>query len=354
MRHTLEAIFRHPLELLMLIVMLPVIGVAIMYFMVPRTYQSTASLWALQRYFVISASGLESDLTATEAQTQATALNELLQTRSFDDAVVKGIDLASTLNLGSTTLNNPQELETALFNEISKHVVASSTGTYLYEVTYANPNPQIAQQIVAAVIANFGTLGLGLSRTEAENLLGGFQTQLATAQNNLNVAVEAETQYARAHSNQTPSQLLGSDSQYALLDTQKTQAQTIVQNLENTINGIEDLINTSGAQSSTLFKVIDQPQMEFTPLSRTKNYLLGGGIGLAIALLTFVIYLLIVVRRDQGVYSAYDLQDFVAFPIILQLPKLTTSTVAMLTSDNMRGQALLSEGKGSSNGHIIR
>src|SRR5215831_2159204 len=116
MRRALEVIFRHPVQLLMLIVLFPVIGVAVVYVMVPRTYQSTASLWALQRYFVIGSTGPESDLLSTPAQTQATALTELLQTRAFVDSVAKGIDLAPTLGLASSVLNNPQQLEETLFD----------------------------------------------------------------------------------------------------------------------------------------------------------------------------------------------------------------------------------------------
>ncbi len=351
MRRTLEAIFRHPLRLLTLILLLPVVGVAVAYFMVPRTYQSTASLWALQRYFVIGSTGPESNLLATPAQTQATALSELLQTRSFIDSVVKGIDLAPTLSLDSTVLNNPQQLEEALFNEISKHVVVTPSTYDLFEISYINRNPQITQKIVASVIANYGTLGLGLSVAEGQNLLANYQTQLAKAQTNLNDAVTAETQYARAHPNLTQAQL-ANDPQYALLDTQKLQAQATAQNLHSTINTIQQAINTQGTQAGTLYQIIDAPQVPYLPVSRTKNYLFGGVIGLAVALLACVMYLVIVVRRDRGVYSACDLQDLVAFPIIMQVPNLTTTSVSLLTTTKIHGQALLTERKSSANGHL--
>ncbi len=351
MRRTLEAIFRHPLQLLTLILLLPVVGVAVAYFMVPRTYQSTASLWALQRYFVIGSTGPESDLLSTPAQTQATALTELLQTRSFVDSVVKGIDLAPTLSLDSTVMNNPQQLEETLFNEISKHTVVTPSAYDLFEISYTNRNPHIAQQVVASVIANYGTQGLGLSIAEGQNLLASYQTQLANAQKNLNDAVTAETQYARAHSNLTQAQL-ANDPQYALLDSQRLQAQATTQNLHNTINTIQQAINAQGTQAGTLFQVIDAPQVPYLPVSRTKNYLIGGGAGLVVALFACIIYLVILVRRDRGVYSAYDLQDLVAFPLIMQLPNLTPKAVSQLTITKMHGQALLLESQSSTNGHL--
>ncbi|MGZ6386069.1 MAG: hypothetical protein ACXWOL_11605 [Ktedonobacteraceae bacterium] len=348
MKRTLEAIFRHPFQLLLMIVLLPIVGVAVAYVMVPRTYQSSASLWALQRYFVIGSTGPESDLLSTPAQTQATALTELLQTRSFVDSVVKGIDLAPTLSLGSTVVNNPQLLEESLFNEISKHTVITPSAYDLFEISYVNRNPYVAQQIVHDIITNYGPQGLGLSIAEGHNLLGSYQTQLADAQKSLNGAVTAQTAYARAHPHLSQAQL-ANDPQYALLDTQKQQAQLTVQNLNNTMNTIQQSINTQGTQSGTLFQVVDAPQVPYQPVSRTKNYLIGGGAGLVVALLACVIYLVIVVRRDQGVYWAEDLQEVVAYPIILQVPNLTSNAISLLSATKIQSQAVLIERKSAVN-----
>jgi hypothetical protein len=345
-RRTLEVIFRHPLQLLTLIVLLPIVGVAVPYFTVPHTYQSTASVWALQRYFVIGATGPESDLTATPAQTQTIALTELLQTNNFVLSVVKGIDLAPTLGLSDSVMNDPQQLQEAFFNEISKRVAVTSSAYNLFSISYTNPNPRIAQQIVESVITNFGRQSLGLSVAEGQNLLGTYQVQLATAQKDLDNAIAAETQYNLAHPG-LPSDKLISDPQLAVLDAQRVQAQATEQIIQNIINTIHQSINTQGLDSNTLFQVIDAPQLPDRPASRTKDYLVGGGVGLAVALLACVMYLVIAVRRDRGIYSPKELQDLVAFPVIMQLPNLTPETASLLTTNTMRGQALLTEGKSS-------
>ena len=145
---------------------------------------------------------------------------------------------------------------------------------------------------------------------------------------------------------------MANDPQYSLLDTQRLQAQSTVQNLHNTINTIQQAINTQGTQSGTLFQVVDAPQVPYQPVSRTKNYLIGGGAGLVVALLACVIYLVIVVRRDQGVYSAEDLQDLVAYPIIMQVPNLTSNAVSLLSTTKIHGQALLIERKSAVNGQL--
>ncbi len=325
-----------------------------MYFMTPRTYQSTASLWALQRYFVITSTGVQSNELQPEALTQTTALQELLQTHAFVDLVIKGIDLAPTLGIHPDTLNT-QELEVALFNDISKNVLVTPSDEYLYSISYANRNPHIAQQIVASVITNFGKQGLEFSRTEGNNLLVSYQAQLTTAQKDLSDAITAETNYAHTHPTQTPSQLLANDSQYALLDTTTTHTQAVVQNLEGTINTIQQAINTQGTQVATLFRVVDAPQLPYQPLSRSKDYIIGAGIGLVVALLACIIYLVIVVRRDRGVYSTPDLQGLVAYPVVMELPDLTAATKSLLLTPNtMHSQALLAGKKSNADDHLKR
>ncbi len=340
MRRTLEAVFRHPLQLLALIVFLPIVGVGVAYLMVPRTYQATASIWALHRYETIGATGPESDTLSTPAQTQATALTELLQTRSFVSLIVKGIDLGPTIGLSGSIMNDPQQLQDAYFNEISKHVIPTPSAYNLLEISYTNRNPQIAQQIIESVITNYGTQSLGLSIANGQNLLAVYQTELTTAQNNLNNAVTTETQYIRSHSNLTLNQLVN-DPQYALIDAQKVQAQANVQNLQNTINTIQQSIGTVGSNPNSLFKVVDIPQVSNRPVSRSKDYLVAGGGGLAIGLLACMIYLIILVRRDRGIYSDSDLQRAVAIPAIMQLPILTKETISLLITSSINNSILL-------------
>lgn len=348
MRRTLEVVFRYPLQLLILLIVLPITGAAIVYFMVPRTYQATASLWALHRYAVIGATGPEADLTATPAQTQATALGELLQTHSFVDGVVKGVNLAPTLNLDSSVLNDPQQLENAYFADISKHVTVTPQAYNLFEISYTNPDPQIARQIVVSVITQFGAQSLGLSVVEGQNLLGSYQVQLANAQKDANNAALAESQYEAAH----PNSRVTNDPQLANLDVTRLQAQTTVQNIQATINTIQESINAQGMNVSTLFQVLDSPQVPDRAVSRMKSYLVGGGTGLVVALLACVLFLVILVRRDHAIYSADELQHPGAPSVVMQLPNLSPATILLLTRRTTQGQAAPIESKGSANGHI--
>src|SRR6266487_265995 len=110
-----------------------VAGLAIAYTL-PRSYVSSATLWALHRYQVIGTTGPETDLSSTPAQTQVAALSELLQSRDFVLTIAKSTDLAETLNLGSAS-SNPRLVDDAMVQDISKHVVTATSGYNLYEIT---------------------------------------------------------------------------------------------------------------------------------------------------------------------------------------------------------------------------
>lgn len=333
MKRTLEALFRHSWQIFLLLMLFPVVGVAVTYVFVPRTYQATASLWALHRYAVIGATGAESDLTATPSQTQATALTDLLQTRSFTQAVTQGIDLAHPLGLGSSVIADPQQLQQALFTEISTHVVVTASGYNLFKLSYINRDPLVAQQIIRAVISNYGSQSLGLSVAEGKDLLTSYQAQLQSVMQTENAAVNAEAQYLQQHPDLASSPTKqAADPQYQQLEAARVQAQASVETIQNQINTLQQSIGTTGGSTNTLFQTLDAPQV--TPVSRTKSYLVGGGVGLGVALLADIIFLVLLVRRDRAIYSPSDLEEVVALPVIMRLPRLTAASVLSLVSDS--------------------
>jgi hypothetical protein len=294
-----------------------------MYFM-PRSYQASASLWAFQRYEVISTTGPESDLQSTPAGTQATALTELLQVHAFDLSVANATSLPSTLP--ADVKADPAARDDALINAVSKVQVAAQAYD-LYIITYTNPDPHVAQQVVQAVIKNFGLQSQGFSFIEAQSLLAGLQTQLAKAQQDASNAVAAESKYIAAHPSLSKTDLLN-DPQYQLLQAQAQNTQTTVSNVQTNINTIKQQISAQGSGADTLFKALDAPYVK--GVSRTKTYLLAGGVGLGLALVGGLLYVIFATRRDHSVYTPLELQKVAAFPVVMQLPYLTGKTIPLL------------------------
>ena len=320
---TLETIFRRPIHLLLLILLLPAIAIAIVSFL-PRSYQSTTSLWALRRYIIIGATGPESDLMSTPAQTQATALTEVLQSRTFALTVAHETHLASTL--APNVRSDPQTRDDALFQDISTNVVPAAQGYNLFKITYTNRNPRVAQEVLQAVIHGFDVQSESFSSVEARQLLNGYQTQLAQAKKQANAAAQAEAQYIQNN----PYNDYSIDPQYQLLHAETQQAQVNVTNIQTQIDTINQQIALQGSGPGTLFQTLDPPSFPTNPVSRLKTFLIGGGIGLGLALLACVLYVVLSVRRNRVVYTPLDLEKAAAFPVAMELPRLSPSARTLL------------------------
>ena len=323
MGRILEVIFRRILLLLLLLILLPLVSVAVAY-VLPRSYQSTATLWALRRYEVIGLTGPESDLLATPAETQSAALTELLQSRAFALSVAHATSLPSTLD--ASVQKDSQLRDDALFNEISQHVQVGAQGYNLFTITYDNRNPEVAQEVVQAVIQNFGLQSQGFSVVEGQLLLESYQTELAQAKQDATKAARTEANYILEHPNLAKNDLLP-DPQYALLHAQTQQAQATLGNIQTTIATISQEISAQGVGSDSLFKVLDAPKVATQPVSRLKTLLVAAGIGLGLAILACALYVVIAVRRDRTVYSPLDLRKVTTLPVVMEVPYFSKTTV---------------------------
>ncbi len=350
MRRTLEALFRHLFQLLTLLVLLPLIGVAVAYITIPQKYQSTASLWALQRYDAIGgngAGGSGSNAPETPAVSQANSLNSLLQTRSFALNVVQGIDLAPSLHLSDSVLNDPQQRQNAIVAEISKNAQAIAQGDFLFVIIYSNRDPQVAQQVIQSIITQYKAQTLMFSA--GENLLQSYQSELPLAQSAANTAVVAESQYLATHPDLAPSNL-SSDPKYAQLDATRVQDQNVVSSIQSSISAAQLSIAAQNGGANTLYSVIDTPQRPIYPQSRLNGEVLGGGEGLGIALLAIILYLVILVRRDRAIYSADDLkEESFGIPVVMQLPQLKPALISLIVTHGTNAQSLARSSKSVAN-----
>ncbi|MBX5451041.1 hypothetical protein [Thermogemmatispora sp.] len=334
MGRVLEVIFRRPLQLALLFVMFPVVAMAVVL-VLPPSYETTASLWALRRYEVIGATGPETNLQATPAETQATALSELLQSRSFALKVASEAQLAATLD--EHTRSNPLLRDDALFTEISKHVLVRAVGYNLFTITYENRSAQVAQQVVQSIIDNYSQQSQQFSVAEAQYLLQSYQGQLAKAQQDAANAAAAEARYLSTHPDLAhqvlvsgPDYAAALDPTYSLLHSQTKQAQATVENLQSLIASLKQEISSQGSGVNTLFKIIDSPAVGTQPVPRTKSLLIGGGIGLAVALFSCSALVIMQVRRQRAIYTPLDLEKITTLPVLAQLPRLKREGVAAL------------------------
>ena len=328
MTKALEIFFRNKAKLLVLL-LLPVLVSGVIVFLLPRSYVSTARLWALHRYAILGATGAESDMQSTPAMTQAQALTELLQTESFDLDVARDTDLARYMNV---SLSDKQRLQDALYAEISTHVSVIASSANLYEITYTHTNPTVAMQVVQSVVEHFGEQSAAHSTAEGKQLLVIYNGQLKTAQQQADAAAQTAAQYYKDHNlTATTAQ---NDQQYQLLVSLAQQARADLANVQTNINNINQQLAQLSTGAQGMYDIIDAPTAPTQPESRTKSLMLGGAVGLTIGLLACIGYFLILVRLDQSIYSATEIPIFTDYPVLVQIPRLPRRSATWITRSN--------------------
>jgi capsular polysaccharide biosynthesis protein len=334
-RHVLEIIFRRLLLLLIIIVALPLISVVITYLVVPHTYMASASLWALRRYEIIGDTTIQPNPPPTPADTQVAALSTLLQTRNFDLSVANQANLALTLDANISS--SPTLRDQAMVDDIAKHVQVASQGDNLFTVVYTNRNAQIAQKVVTAVVQNFALQSAGFSQLQGQHLLDNYQKQLADAAQSADTAAAKETQYLAAHPQVARNILYAGpdyaqlfDPEYGILHAQSLQTLSRLQAIQNQMATVQLEVAEQAGNADTLFKVVDAPVVPTQPEGRSKSFLTYGGAGLGIALLACAIYIIVLVRGDQALYTKLDLRTMGLYPVVIQLPHVTSSDMLAL------------------------
>jgi capsular polysaccharide biosynthesis protein len=153
MSRILEIILRHAKQLILLLVVPTLIGIAIAVFVLPPTYQAKATLWAL-RIYRTDTSNAATNLQATPGGTQAAALSELLQTRVFVVGIAEAAGIGATA--GSDASSNSGSPSDAQVNELSQQIHIAAQGDNLVGITYSNSDPHLAQRVVQAVVQQYG------------------------------------------------------------------------------------------------------------------------------------------------------------------------------------------------------
>lgn len=321
MQRVLETIFSRWIQLIVLIVVPFVIALGYAYTQ-PRQYEASATIWALRRYEVIGATGAESDLSATPAETQAIAITEILQTKAFALAIAHEANLAQTYS--PSARSNADQLNSAMFDDISAHVTATAVGVNVVSITYDNKSAVKARAVVQATIDQYGISAAEFATSESKQLILIYEQQLAQARDTSNQATNAAATYLRDHPGATTSK----DPEYTVLANNATNALGTVNQIQGQIDTINSTLDTIGAGSNTLFAVVDKAATSANPISRSKLLIEAAAIGGVLGLLAAIIFIVVMMRRDRSIYSVSDLQKLTEAPVLLQIPQMPPRILA--------------------------
>ena len=91
--------------------------------------------------------------------------------------------------------------------------------------------------------------------------------------------------------------------------------------------------NGSPVIPRSLQEFLKRDSLPIKSQSRTSKLIIGAVIGLVVGLVVISVYLIILVRRNRGIYAASEFEDLVKAPVVLQVPQLQSGTVAYLLND---------------------
>jgi uncharacterized protein involved in exopolysaccharide biosynthesis len=328
-----RTISRHRLQLLLVVFLPFLIGTGIAY-LLPREYQATATLWALHNYNTLTATNIDANALDTPAESQATALSEMLQTRSFALAVAQEAKLASSLG-GDVT-------DETLVSAVSQSAQVTAQAYDLFTIQYTSTDPVVAQRVVQAIIDQYNQEIKDTASAEGQNLLQPYQAQLTQAQQDVQNAQDTQNQYLAAHPQETPSQLQ-TDPAYQQLHLQVQQAQQKVQALQTIINALEQQIASHTTIANGLYRVLDAPTVPTKPALLTKTLLIGAATGLLLGLIAATLLTVLMMRSDRKIYTRGDLREVTATPVVMELPLLSAKAVEVIVKTSGQPNAAASQ-----------
>lgn len=329
MRRMLERLFRHPVQALTLF-LTPVLLSAAVLLVTPASYKATASLWALRPFIVIGATGPEADRLATPAESQATAIDEMVQTRSFALAVAHSTHLESELS--DSTRANPQLAEETLYHAIASGVYVSAQGYNLVIISYTDNDQHIAEEVVAAVIAQYGVQGPALAVSKGQQMIVDNTARLPQLQMTADAAVQAEASYLANHPQDHDPQVAMGDTQYQLLHVQAQEAQAQLTSLQSAIDMSSQNVASLSTGATGLFYEIDRPLAPSRPTWNVRGLLLGAFGGVVLGLLAALVYLFLVEMGDSAIYQLPEVERATDWPVLTQLPHLRSASIGQAIS----------------------
>ncbi len=267
-------------------------------------YRSTATVWVTKPANIDGGSlSRNANPYLTTAQNQAQVIGDLMQTRSFREAVAAGVPGMSRESS----------------NVVATSVSISALGTNLVGVNGTASTPERAQALVNSVLTQYQQRAAEESQRESTVVIDYYTEQLAPAQAELAKRESALTSYAQGKSIQQ----LNADPTYAALSSSVDAQNTVVQGILNTIQTAQ-LTALSGPESEkALFNVVDAPRLPAAALPVSAKTKVGYPFaGLLFGALIGTAYIYVLFRTDHTIRTSQDLNGL-NVPVLGFVPNLS-------------------------------
>jgi uncharacterized protein involved in exopolysaccharide biosynthesis len=275
-----------------------------------RTYDAQAALW------VDSPAPTSSDPAQKgPAELYGGAFQQLLQTRSFREAVLKGVAARNGLST-----SDPAEHE-AMLSQIGRDIKVTASGANLIQISSRERDPGLALAMVAAAVDEFQKQSMGLRQDAAQRVLALYEARITQAQSEV-AAAQQRLSALPASAGAGPRAQLAAEIQtqqdlLKMLQDQHNQALA---------RSIADGIVTPG-----MLQVLDSPHL---PLRSSTDLATVALLAAAALLATLTVSLgatALLTARDHSIRTTADVAALTAVPVV-GMPRVRT----LLTPANGR------------------
>ncbi|HEY6202680.1 MAG TPA: hypothetical protein VI056_06520 [Candidatus Limnocylindria bacterium] len=318
----LEAFFRHWLLILLPVIVIP-LDVAASVLSTPPQYEASAGMWVEQAtYLNYSIDDINRYL--SPAQNQRNRLVELMQTRSFLDAVAKNTGLAeiAARPTGSDDLRD-------IF---ARDFESSATGDHLLTLKFRAESRDLALQVLSTIFTSFRTRAAADRYGQAQLAISFYQTNLSDAEATLATARADLAKFLAANVN-IATTLSRSGVDVARADPQFAEAQRRVDAAQRDADKARESLDraeldvSAGTKGFELsFRLADEPQASLTPSRQLKKALIYPIAALVFGVILSASLLFLFALSDHSIRSIADLAPDTV--ILGVLPHLTPEGVA--------------------------
>ncbi len=253
----------------------------------------------------------------TPAKDTSTEILDLLQTDAFVRAIIIKTDLEEQMAEG------PQAVEDTI-EEARKAVWAIPLGNNQVQVSAAHEDPQIAYQLVNAIIENYIEWKVNGDRVEGEAALSFFENLTQVYKEELETARQELEDYLRTH----PEPLRGNRPDLEMVEIERLQSKLrlaetrYAKALDNVENARLALAQVDNDANQT-YLIIDAPTVPLEPEVSLKQTVLELGVFIAVGFLLSGIGIGGGALLDRTFRFPVDVQNLLSLPVLATVPEVT-------------------------------
>jgi capsular polysaccharide biosynthesis protein len=318
----LETYFRRRWLYLLPIVAMVIAAVVYMLLLQPK-YVAKGVLYVQNQSFLASLTSVRVNNPSwwiTPAQLSVNEINELLQTDAFVRAIIEKTDLEVYMGQGTSAVES-------LIKKTRKSISASPLGDNQVQIIASFEDPEIAYQLVNAVISGYSRWQINAQRVESQVAQDFFSELIQTYEAELDLARQEMRDYLEAN----PLPLRGDRSGTEQLELARLQGMIdlLSQRYANALEKEENArlataqVESDARQSNIL---IDAPKQPDKPEVSKRKLALQAGLFVMAGLLLSVGSVIGAAVLDRSFLFPLDVHNRLSLPVLAVVPDVKEKT----------------------------